>query len=374
MSTGFDISDRWKVGDLVDAADLNERLHTPMLYLVGKQAGQTEVDHEAEFAAGSLESTDAAALDLYAECDLSPDNEAELLWIADDASTPSSIDTGDAVTLEAWLRDTTGPTDEPLGQLRFERQAPEGEETAGRGLVEIRASAGGSFPATPAIQIDADGQVGIGGDAEADVQLRIRGTLNATEIRRQGSSMSDWTETLGSPDRVDWTGHAVAGGQLRSTVPTGTAPLVAASTTEATGLSVELLDGHGWKPGAASPVDSELVYLSTDSVDETITELEIPEAGEWLVFALVNIQVSYSDQGSTFTAKLKDDSDVQFGESAIVKTIGADYGWTGVTLLLRGQTTVASAGDTMKVTVQVDTTQDQDSAITADIVALWRAP
>lgn len=343
------------VGVVETAAGLN-RWISNMKQLKGENAGQTEILLKALLSVVGHFEGSGSTFDLRKRFTGGASGVAEVTLLAQDAAAPSVITTGDGCALQGSLG-VVGGAEEALGEVRWTR------ENEGSG--SVRLSGLGSV-ASVDVHVTPEGLVGFETeDPEYDLDLGAK-SLNATEYRLNGATMPDWTETTGTPNRLDWTGNALVSGSFRSTAASG-APLSVASATQVANLNAERLDGYSWHAGLLA-LDEENYWAIGTSDTDTVT-LDLDRPGNWLLFGLAAITVE-GDEGNEFRVRLKQGA-TQIGETAEFTPI-SDF--EAFSVLAVGEYSSASGSETVKVTVAKAAGSGSSYSSPTTLVAIWQGP
>lgn len=357
---GYDNNDRRYPGLVEDAAGLTQLLENEK-YVAGKSAGQTTIVTEAPLSFEDwLESKHASKFDFVKAADASDVAEMEY-----EAQAASGTDIEDTASVLRQAITQIGGTQQNLGDIAFTRV------DAGAARLSIMAI----FSGAPAgfLTVDENGFLGVLTDVP-EYELDIAsGTINVSgDYYRSGVLIGDWTEVAGP--KVQWAGPAVVTNVAQTTVGAGTAPMVAASTTENPNLDADLLNGHGQHPGIQA--SGSATYAASDT--QIAITAALGKAGEWDIDAIVSVVCDPADDGREIVAKLKDNASVQIGDTgnATAKKVTLD-GFddvSSISLHIHGKYVAAAGTETVKVTVGVTGGVATGSIAEAVITAHWVQP
>lgn len=204
-----------------------------------------------------------------------------------------------------------------------------------------------------------------GGDATPTYDVTVNGDVNVTgSYYLDNSALVDWTETPGSPDRLDWTGNA-------NVTRWAAGSLAVTSTTMVEGLAAGLLNGHAWHtPLFKSRVGGE--NCTASYVESGVTSVfaawnagvTLDKAGKWLILWCGNFANGASaDLGDLATLQLNvQTGGATIGGSVDVSCLGGyvtntQTGTTAligaVPLMLMGAYTSASGGEVIGVKAKI---------------------
>ena len=356
---------RHRPGRTLSVAELTQEL-TNLKHLAGQEAGQTALRLEAPLSTSIFESKHASRFELVKEFDAIAGTVAEHELISENIDEPSSIEDGYDLTLRASIVQIGG-SEQDLGEAVFTRLSD--AEAILDFFSLLSGNPGGGLTVGP------DGSVGIMFTPDYTLDVGA-GTINVSGgYYINGVQQVDWTEVAGP--KLQWTnsggtGHATVSGAWKSTVGTGTEPIVVTSTTEATNLDADTFDDHGWavhtkKAGNATYTSSDTTIVTSDALGKT---------GVWDVSGNVSVWCAVADDGKTIEAKLKNQAGTQFGatadQTAKKVSVGGFDDATIICLKLFGFYTAAATSDTVKITVAVPT--GTGSLADGWITARWVKP
>jgi hypothetical protein len=325
------------------------QLYTDLKYLAGKDAAQTEVVSEAPVSA-AFDSKHATVYVMTKEFDSTAQGGsgiAEVLFTAENIDSPSEIQEGDSVELRQVIQQI-GVSEQELAKilatLLTELDGTLDLASIGTGGSDANATLRFSPDALTGVNLDGDGLLGIQPEYGLDAK---GGTINATDYAKNGAAINDWTEVLGSPNRLTWSGDAEAT-RFDSTLATGTAPISVASTTECPNLDAEFHEGLGWHAG----VDGRDTGVSYGASDTTICSCTLNGAAG-SVWDVTGVLAITSNDALDIDAKLKVSGGAQIGDTVTVKGITGDTLTQSV--LVSASYTATTGTETINLTVGVPT-------------------
>lgn len=351
-------------GDLYSATDL-QQIITNWKQLKGQDTAQTQIDLSATLVSPEFfKSTHASSFDLVKQTGLL--GVSTLCLAATNADTSIGVEDDDYFELYHAIGIVAG--------ARYDYGHHRWDLTDG----EVWYRARGEFSGFTSynMTISPDGKIGILFD-NPEYELDVgAGVINISGSYRQaGTALTDWTETLGPPDRVDWTGPVKLVGSFTSTVATGTAPLVVASTTECTNLDVEYLAGYGWHPGIQGYGDG------TAGTSDTASDAEVTlnRVGKWFLIGWGEVwQRHPDDDGLTVDVKIKTAGGTQIGATAQIEFNNTVSEWSGEheikSAMVFGAYTSGSGTDVISITYAIPTATGLDNLCTGRLCAIWLGP
>jgi len=292
-------------GDITTADDFN-LLMGLLMHLRGQESGQAEIDSGAPFrVSDSIESTHATALDIRKRYETGEVPEFHLFA---EMIGGSSLEDGFYVEASGEIG-VTGGSVERYGSIVAERVGLASGKLKIQTLYDTAFSDLGT-----ALCVDEDGNVGAQTEYPKFLLDIPAGALNISgDFYQDGTLLTDWTLTGGTPDKVSKTGNVQLFGSFRSTLASG-APYPVTSTTECLNVDADLLDDHAWHAGLyqAGTVDS----VGSSDVASTAS-VDLDKAGKWRIRAAGwCINYASGDQGRTWEARIKTSGGTQIGETA----------------------------------------------------------
>lgn len=348
----WQILPRHHPGFLDDEGDL-EQLQDNLAYIAGLLAAQTAIVGEAPINFRSpLESTHADGLDQVKDIGTIVSDGLFRNTFEYESHAPTSTPLPTESRLKTAIENTTGSNRQLLGDIVFAR------ESENNGLIALVTYLLGAESGL--LYVDSQGRVGVLGIPEYTLDVPT-GVINVSgDYRRDGVVIADWSEAAGT---VSWAGPARVTGTAKSTVATGTAPLVAVSTTECVGVSASQLAGLTWCP----PVMAS-GFAAYTSADTDIATGAVNRVGTWKCTGVASVFVTSADAGKTVECKLKDGSGAQIGETSDfeILTDGA------VSVKVTGAYVSAAGNEDVKMTVRV--VAGTGDVAEATVTLVWQGP
>lgn len=359
----WDVSELPRPGDLYSATEL-QQIITNLKNLRGQDSGQTQIDLSSPVIVPDFyRSTATDTFEIRKQWSATT-GYPYFIFQGVDADDPSGVEDDDQLNINQDIGILAGAT-YTYGQHRWIREAEASGKYQFRGAYSVE---GWDVTVLPS------GYVGILHE-NPEYALDIgSGDINVSgSYRISGTALTDWAETAGSPDRVDWTGPVKVGGAFVSTVATGTAPVSVASTTECSTVDAEYLDGCGWHPGIQAA--DGLADIGTSHT--VFADLTLDRVGKWLIVGTGVID-SYSatDDGDTFEVKLKVSGGAQIGATVEMEFNDSTDESTSParSFLVMGGVTSAGGTDVIEMTGAVPTGTGLDNYFYGRICAVWLGP